>query len=241
MALLEVSSLMKQFGGLVAVDNNNFVVNQGEILGLIGPNGAGKTTIFNLITGFLRPDTGTIIFDGGEIQDLRSHEISRRGLARTFQTAQSFPHMTTLQNVMVGGFIHTRDADKVREEALEILDFTGLGPQKDKEAENLTIGDSRRLEIAKVLAIKPSLVLLDEVMAGLNFTEIEEAIEIIRKIRKKGITVFMVEHVMHAIMTLSDRIIVVNYGRQIAEGKPEEVAEDRAVLEAYLGREYVIK
>jgi branched-chain amino acid transport system ATP-binding protein len=241
MALLEVSRLVKQFGGLIAVQDSNFVVNQGEILGLIGPNGAGKTTIFNLITGFLQPDRGTIIFDGTEIQGFKPHEISRRGLARTFQTAQSFLHMSTLQNVMVGGFIHTRNADKVRKEALEILDFTGLTSQKDKEAENLTIGDSRRLEIAKALAIRPSLILLDEVMAGLNLTEIEEAIEIIQKIRSRGITVFMVEHVMHAIMTLSDRIIVVNYGKMIAEGRPEQVAENREVIEAYLGREYVME
>ncbi|MBW2044090.1 MAG: ABC transporter ATP-binding protein [Deltaproteobacteria bacterium] len=241
MALLEVQKLSKHFGGLTAVANNNFVVNQGEILGLIGPNGAGKTTIFNLISGFLRPDQGTIVYKGKEIQGLTPHEISRRGLMRTFQTAQAFPYMTTLQNVMVGGFMHDRNRKRVEKSALETLEFTGLVEQKEKKAENLTIGDSRRLEIAKALAGRPSLLLLDEVMAGLNETEIAEAVELIKKIRDRGTTIFIVEHVMQAIMSLSDRIIVINYGRQIAEGSPEKVAKDNRVIEAYLGEEYVIE
>ena len=239
MAFLEVKNLDKNFGGLAAVSDSNFDVKEGEILGLIGPNGAGKTTIFNLITGFLKPDNGAIIFKGEEIQGLEPHEICKKGVARTFQSAQTFPHMTTLDNVMVGGFIHNRNITNVKKSALEILEFTGLIDQTDKTAENLTIGDSRRLEIAKALAVKPSLLLLDEVLAGLNPTELEEVIEIIKQIREKGITVFIVEHVMHAVMSLSDRVIVINYGIKIAEGNPQEVTKNEDVIEAYLGEEYM--
>jgi branched-chain amino acid transport system ATP-binding protein len=239
MAFLEVINMDKNFGGLTAVSDSSFHVKEGEILGLIGPNGAGKTTIFDLITGFLKPDNGAIIFKGEEIQGLEPHEICKKGVTRTFQSAQTFPHMTTLDNVMVGGFVHDRNIANVRKLAFEILDFTGLNEQKDKTAENLTIGDSRRLEIAKALAVKPSLLLLDEVFAGLNATEMEEVIEIIKQIREKGITVFIVEHVMHAVMSLSDRVIVINYGVKIAEGEPQEVTKNEKVIEAYLGEEYM--
>ncbi|MBW2609637.1 MAG: ABC transporter ATP-binding protein [Deltaproteobacteria bacterium] len=239
MAFFDVKNLTKNFGGLTAVSNNSFEIKEGEILGLIGPNGAGKTTIFNLITGFYRPDSGVILFKDEEIQGLEPHRVSRKGIARTFQIARSFPRMSTLDNVMVGGFINGQKAKDVRESAIEILELTGLIDQEDKLAENLTIADLRRLEIAKALAIKPDLLLLDEVIAGLNPTEIDEAIDIIKKIRDTGITIFMVEHVMHAIMSLSDRIIVINYGEKIAEGKPEQVAKDERVIEAYLGEEYV--
>jgi len=238
MPLLEVKSLTKSFGGLEAVKDVTFSLQQGEILGLIGPNGAGKTTIFNLITGFLRPDQGDILFRGKEIGGKGPHKISQRGITRTFQTAKSFPHMTTLDNVMVGGFIHNRKPKNVRQKATEILEFTGLMSEKDKLAENLTIGNSRRLEIAKALSVDPTLLLLDEVIAGLNPTETEEAIDIIRKIRNSGISILIVEHVMHAIMSLSDRIVVLNYGRIIAQGKPEVIIKDKEVIEAYLGEEY---
>ena len=239
MALLEVNNLTKSFGGLRAVNDNNFVAKEGEILGLIGPNGAGKTTMFSLITGFHKPDRGTILFREEEIQGLSPHKISKKGIARTFQIAQSFFHMSTLDNVMVGGFINDRNTNNVRKSATEILEFTGLVDQKDTLAENLTIADLRRLEIAKALAVKPNLLLLDEVVAGLNPTETEEAIDVIRKIRDTGITLFIVEHIMHAIMSLSDRIIVLNHGEIIAEGKPQEVAEDEKVIEAYLGEDYL--
>lgn len=239
MAFLEVNNLTKRFGGLTAVNDNTFVVKEGEILGLIGPNGAGKTTIFNLVTGSLKPDKGTILFRGETIQDLAPHVISKKGIGRTFQIAKSFLNMTTLDNVMVGGFIHDNDIKNVRKSAIEILEFTGLVNQKDQLAENLTIADLRRLEIAKALAVKPNLLLLDEVVAGLNPTETEEAIGIIRKIRDTGITLFIVEHVMHAIMSLSDRIIVVNYGEIVAEGEPQKVAENEKVIEAYLGEDYL--
>lgn len=237
MALLEVKKLTKSFGGLDAVKDVSFSVHQGEILGLIGPNGAGKTTVFNLITGFLKPNEGSILFKGEEIQGKSPHKITQNGISRTFQTAKSFPHMTTLENVMVGGFVNDRNPENVREAAKQILEFTGLIDQKDKPAENLTIGDSRRLEIAKTLAVKPTLLLLDEVIAGLNPTETEEAIDIIKRIRNNGITIFIVEHVMHAIMSLSDRIIVLNYGQKLAEGQPEVVIKDEKVVEAYLGVE----
>ena len=238
MALLEVKNLTKSFGGLDAIKDASFSVHQGEILGLIGPNGAGKTTIFNLITGFLKPNEGSILFKGEEIRGKSPHKISQNGITRTFQTAKSFPHMTTLDNVMVGAFVNDRNPKNVREAAIKTLKFTGLIDQKDKAAENLTIGDSRRLEIAKALAVKPTILLLDEVIAGLNPTETEEAIDIIKKIRNSGITIFIVEHVMHAIMSLSDRIIVLNYGHKIAEGQPKVVIRDAKVVEAYLGEEY---
>ena len=240
MALLEVEDLTKTFGGLTAINQVEFSTTEGEILGLIGPNGAGKTTLFNLITGCLKPDQGTIQFRGEEIQGLTPHEISRKGIGRTFQIAKSFSHMSTLDNVMVGGFIHNRDIKNVKDAALEILEFTGLTAQRDALAENLIIGDLRRLEIAKAMATKPTPLLLDEVMAGLNPTETEEAIDIIRKIRDRGITVLIVEHVMHAIMSLSDRVIVVHHGERIAEGIPEEVTKNVEVIEAYLGEDYLI-
>jgi len=240
MALLEVEDLTKTFGGLTAINQVEFSTTEGEILGLIGPNGAGKTTLFNLITGCLKPDRGTIQFRGEEIQGLTPHEISRKGIGRTFQIAKSFSHMSTLDNVMVGGFIHNRDIKNVKDAALEILEFTGLTAQRDALAENLIIGDLRRLEIAKAMATKPTLLLLDEVMAGLNPTETEEAIDIIRKIRDRGVTILIVEHVMHAIMSLSDRVIVVHHGERIAEGIPEEVTKNAEVIEAYLGEDYLI-
>jgi branched-chain amino acid transport system ATP-binding protein len=240
MALLEVEGLTKAFGGLTAINQVEFSTTEGEILGLIGPNGAGKTTLFNLMTGCLKPDQGTIQFRAEEIQGLTPHEISRKGIGRTFQIAKSFSHMSTLDNVMVGGFIHDRDIRNVKAAALEILEFTGLTAQRDALAENLIIGDLRRLEIAKAMATKPTLLLLDEVMAGLNPTETEEAIDIIRKIRDRGVTILIVEHVMHAIMSLSDRVIVVHHGEKIAEGIPEEVTKNAEVIEAYLGEDYLI-
>jgi branched-chain amino acid transport system ATP-binding protein len=240
MVFLEVNHLSKSFGGLIAVNNVDFIANPGEILGLIGPNGAGKTTIFNLVTGFLTPDKGNILFRGEKIHNLASHEISRRGIARTFQMAQSFPRMSTLDNVMVGTFMHERNVKRARELAVEVLEFIELIDQKDKIAENLTVGDLKKLEIAKALATQPALLLLDEVIGGLNPKEIEEAMRIIQKIKEKGITIFLVEHIMHAIMSLSDKVIVIHHGEKIAEGKPQEVTRNVEVIEAYLGEDYLI-
>jgi branched-chain amino acid transport system ATP-binding protein len=240
MTFLEVNHLRKSFGGLTAVHNVEFVVNPGEILGLIGPNGAGKTTIFNLITGFLPPDQGDISFKGEKIHSLAPHEISRRGIARTFQMAQSFPRMSTLDNVMVGALMRERNVKKARELAIGILEFMELIDQKDKIVENLTAADLKMLGIAKALATQPALLLLDEVIGGLNPKEIEEAMRIIRKIREKGVTIFLVEHIMHAIMALSDRIIVIHHGEKIADGKPHEVTNNQQVIEAYLGEDFLI-
>jgi branched-chain amino acid transport system ATP-binding protein len=240
MVFLEVNRLKKSFGGLTAVNHVDFVVNPREILGLIGPNGAGKTTIFNLITGFLTPDEGEISFKGEKIHHLAPHETSRKGIARTFQLAQSFPRMSALDNVMVGALMRERNVKKARELAVGILEFIELIDEKDRIAESLTVGDLKMLEIAKALATQPSLLLLDEVIGGLNPKEIEDAMRMIRKIREKGITILMVEHIMHAIMSLSDRIIVIHHGEKIADGRPHEVTGNQQVIEAYLGEDFLI-
>ncbi len=240
MAFLEVSHLRKSFGGLTAVHNVDFVVHPGEILGLIGPNGAGKTTLFNLITGFLMPDEGEIAFKGEKIHRLAPHEISRKGIARTFQLAQSFPRMSALDNVMVGALMHERNVKRARELAVGVLEFIELIDEKDKIAESLTAGDLKMLEIAKALATQPALLLLDEVIGGLNAKEIEDAIRMIRKIREKGITILMVEHIMHAIISLSDRIVVIHHGEKIADGTPQEVTRSKPVIDAYLGEDFLI-
>jgi len=240
MSLLELTKLSKNFGGLQAVKEVDLKIDRDEIFGLIGPNGSGKTTIFNLISGALRLTGGSIKFKEEEITDLKPHEICKRGIARTFQIARPFADVTVYKNVMIGALNNTPSLSEAARMTDEVLSITGLLNKKDVNGKNLTIPERRRLELARSLATKPELLMLDEPMAGLNPTEIEEMSELLRKIRKMGVTIFIIEHVLQAIMTLSDRIAVLNYGEKIAEGTPEEIGANQKVVEAYLGEEYLI-
>jgi branched-chain amino acid transport system ATP-binding protein len=235
MEILNVKNLTMKFGSLAAVDDVSLSVGKGEIVGLIGPNGAGKTTFFNCLTGYLTPQNGAVHFDGHTITGMRPNRICRLGLARTFQIVQVFREMTTWENVIVGAFCRTANASEAYRETLEILKFTGLDAKKDSLVGNLTIADHKRLEISKALATKPNLLMLDEAMAGLNATETIEAIELIKKIRNRGITLIVVEHVMEVIMSLSQRVVVFDSGKKIAEDAPEKVVKNPRVIEAYLG------
>jgi branched-chain amino acid transport system ATP-binding protein len=236
--MLEGQGVTKNFGGLMAVSQADFRVDQGEIVGLIGPNGAGKTTLFNLISGALKPKSGVIKFKGDDITGLKPHQICKKGVARTFQSTRLFGGLTVFENVLLGSMfgkptaVSEPDAEM---EVLELLDFVELSTARTNLAKDLLIASQKRLEIARALATKPELILLDEVMAGLNPTEVAQAMELIVKIRDGGSTVFMIEHVMKAIMGICDRIIVFHYGRKIAEGTPEEVASSPTVIEIYLG------
>jgi len=237
MPLLEVEKLTKNFGGLIALAGVDFYIKEGEIVGLIGPNGAGKTTTFNLISGAMRPTSGIIRFKGENTTDLKPHQICKRKMARTFQNVQLFFHMTVLDNVLLGSLFGALERmSEAKREAMALLEFVGLSVKKGIQAKDLAVPEQKRLEIARALATKPDLLLLDEVMAGLTPTEITSAVELIRKICSKGITVFMIEHIMHAIMDVSDRIIVLHYGKNIAEGTPEEIAANQKVIEIYLGK-----
>ena len=236
--LLEVKGLTKAFAGLVAVKDVDFCVRRGEILGLIGPNGAGKTTIFNLISGSLKPTRGKIYFKGNETKGLTPPGLCRLGITRTFQLVKPLSQLTVLENVMVGAFSKIKDAEEARRFALEILEFTGQLPYKDTMASSLTLGMRKLLEVSRALAPQPELLLLDECMAGLNSKEISDAVQLILKIRERGITLVVIEHVMKAIMSISDRIVVINYGEKIMEGIPEAVVNDQQVIQAYLGEDY---
>jgi branched-chain amino acid transport system ATP-binding protein len=238
MRLLEGKGIVKNFGGLTALANVNFHIDRGEILGLIGPNGAGKTTLFNLISGSLTPTSGKIKFKGEDITGLKPHRICRKGLARTFQLVKLFGNMTVLENILLGGlFGPAKNSHKsyTKRECLALLEFVGLSEMKESVARDLTIINQKRLEVARALATKPELLMLDEFMAGLNPTEVGLAMGLIKKIHDQGMTIFMIEHVMKVIMDVSDRIVVLHHGEKIAEGIPEEIAANQMVIDVYLG------
>jgi len=237
--LLQVSNLTKSFGGLIAVNDVSFTVNSGEIIGMVGPNGSGKTTVFNLITGFLRPDRGLVKFDNVDITGWSPTGVCRIGIGRTFQASKPFLHKTVLENVMVGAFCRVNSAKQAQEIANDILQEVGLAVKADLLAKSLTIADLRRMELARMLATQPKLVLLDESMSGLNPTEIAELLSFFQKLPSRGITVFFVEHVMTAVMNLAEEIIVLNHGSLLAQGVPTEIVNNKKVVEAYLGKRYV--
>jgi branched-chain amino acid transport system ATP-binding protein len=238
MRILEGEIVTKYFGGLAAVHNVDFTIDQGEIVGLIGPNGAGKTTLFNLISGALPTTTGEIRYKDRKITSLKPNQICKRGIARTFQLIKLFGNMTVFENVVLGSLfgmsedINRSDAEN---ESLELLGFVGLSAVRATPAKDLTLANQKRLEVARALATKPELLLLDELMAGLNPAEVTLAMELVTRIRDKGITIFMIEHVMKAIMSVCDRIMVLDHGVKIAEGTPEEITTNKKVVEVYLG------
>jgi branched-chain amino acid transport system ATP-binding protein len=234
-ALLEVRGLEKRFGGLVANQDISFAIAAGEIVGLIGPNGAGKTTLFNCIAGFHRPSGGEIHFDGVEVSGAPPEKMARLGVARTFQIVRTFSSMTALENVAVASLLHQKRLSAARELAMQALDFCGLSSRAHLPAGNLAVAEQRRLEVARALALSPRLLLLDETMAGLGPAEVQEAATLVKRIRARGIACLIVEHVMEGIMPIADQILVLDYGRKIAQGTPAQVRDNPAVIAAYLG------
>jgi branched-chain amino acid transport system ATP-binding protein len=232
---LVIKGLSKRFGGLRAVQDVSFIVKENETLALIGPNGAGKTTSFHLITGFHKADSGSVQAFGREIVGLKPHDVCALGLARTFQVAKPFGAMTVLANVMTGAFLRDRHVAAAREKALEAIDFDGLSARAETPAKDLTTIDQRRLEMARALATQPKILLLDEVMAGLNPSEIDQAVALVGKLSARGLTIVIVEHVMRAIMAVARHIVVLDHGQKIAEGAPKEIVENPEVIRAYLG------
>ncbi len=240
--LLEVESLTKRFGGLLANQNVSFAVYPGEIVGLIGPNGAGKTTLFNCITGFYRPEGGRVRFEGVDITGWPPDRVCRAGIARTFQVVRVFRGLTVFENVLVGALLRNPNPGRAAGVARQILALTGLSEQADELVDGLPIAHKKRVELARALATGPKLLLLDEVMAGLNPRERQGAIELVRKVRSElKVTVLMVEHVMEVVMPLSDRVVVLDFGTKIAEGRPHEVINNPEVIKAYLGERYAAR
>ena len=244
MALLELQGVTKYFGGLAALYEVDLRVSSGEIVGLIGPNGSGKTTLFNLITGLYPLSRGTIRFKENVILGFKPFQVCQKGIGRTFQITKPFSRMTVLENAMVGALYGkgqaSDDLKKARSAAEAILARVGLGSKKSAKISDLTLEDKKRLELSKALSTRPDLLLLDEVMAGLNPTEIKEIMELIRKIREDGVTIIVVEHVMQAVMKLADRVCVLHHGEKIAEGSPEEISKNKRVIESYLGEEFLL-
>jgi branched-chain amino acid transport system ATP-binding protein len=240
-AFLEVKSLRKAFGGVVAVDDNNFTVQQGMRLGIIGPNGAGKTTTFNMIAGYFKPTSGTIEFEGRRISGLKPHRISQLGIGRTFQNVRAFRELTVYDHVMAGALaheLHYKPTARQVEEVEHILEWSRLAEHRNTTVKNLTLAAQRQIELATALATRPKMLLLDELMAGLTFVEIDQMLDLLRLINQEmGITLIVVEHVMKVIMTLCHRILVLSYGKIIAEGNPKEISTNKTVIEAYLGEE----
>jgi branched-chain amino acid transport system ATP-binding protein len=237
-ACLEVQGITKRFGGLIAAEDVSFRVGEGEIVSIIGPNGAGKSTLFNCITGFYRPNAGRVFFRGKDITRYSAHRICKMGIARTFQIVQVISDMTVLENVMTGAYLRDYSPRVVREKAEEILRFTGLIERRDELGPDLTIADKKRLEVAMALATRPKLLMLDEAMAGLTPVELRDIISLLRKVRESGVTLIIVEHVMEAVMELSDRVVVINSGKKIVEGPPAEIVRNPEVIQAYLGERY---
>lgn len=235
MSLLELRGISKFFGGLAALNSVSFGVNKGEIFGLIGPNGAGKTTLFNVVNGFYKPSKGEVLFNGRKISNLKPHQICGLGIARTFQVVKPLQRMTVLDNVIASAFLRAKSKDQAEEIAVETLQFSGLYDDRNIKSKSLPLGKRKRLEIARALATKPELLLFDESCAGLNPSELNESIDIIKKVRARGVTILIIEHHMKVIMSISDRVVVLNYGEKIAEGTPMEIANNPLVIEAYLG------
>ncbi len=241
-ALLQVEEVTKRFGGLTAVNQVSMHVKQGETVGLIGANGAGKTTLFNLIAGAYHVTSGRILFEGKEIQNMPSHKLARIGIARTYQIVKPFSNLTMLENTMVGALQKHSRVEEARRKAEEVLELDEMGDRKNVRGENLNLPELKRMEVARALATEPKILLLDEVMAGLNPTDSGRVINLIRKIGKEsGLTIIIIEHVMKAVMTLSDRVYVLNQGCLIADGSPEEVTADPEVIKSYLGEKRYAK
>ena len=235
MNLLEIHGIKKSFGGLVAVNGMDLFIEEGKIYGLIGPNGAGKTTLFNIISGFYKPESGNIFFAGENVTHLSSDQLCHRGLVRTFQIPKMFPEMSVIDNVLIGALSRTKRVELARSEAEEVIHFLGMGPKRNALAASLRVQELKRLEIAKALATKPKLFLLDETMSGLNAVEQNQMIDLLKRVHEAGVTLLVVEHVMHVVANLCEHIVVMNYGEKIAEGPPQEVLQNEKVVTVYLG------